>query len=218
MAIGFNFGDPSIEAEIRKDENEQLAEDKRTVAVFKTMAPHKKMRLLSEAALDEVLPWHLEDGAAYHVLSCGDVDSLTYLRHIVKEQRLDLVVLATWCMATKDAEEMRAWLERGDVKRFEFYVGEIFKNGYRGCRDVLDQICEECGGRVARFRNHSKVILFFGEKYSGVIESSANVDTNPRTEQTCITVDRDLALFYKEYYDGINDFDGGYKEWQPIEI
>ena len=218
MAIGFNFGDSSIETEIRKDENEHLAEDKRTVAVFKTMTPHKKMRLLSEAALDEVLPWHLKKGVAYHVLSCGDVDSLTYLRHIVKEQRLDLVVLATWCMATKDAEEMRAWLVRGDVKRFEFYVGEIFKNGYRGCRDVLDEICEECGGRVARFRNHSKVILFFGEKYSGVIESSANADTNPRTEQTCITVDRDLALFYKEYYDGINDFDRGYTGWQPTEI
>lgn len=89
--IGFDFGDkfkppePAItplEAEVEK--NIELAEAKRSVSIFKTMSTQRKMRLLSEAALSEVLPWHLEEGAAYHVLSCGDVDSLTYLRHIAR--------------------------------------------------------------------------------------------------------------------------------------
>lgn len=197
--------------------NDDMADSKRTVSVFKTMSTQHKMRLLSEAALSESLPWHLEDGAAYHIISSGDVDSLTYLRHIAREQRLRYVVLSTWCMATSDAEEMREWVRRGDVGRFDFYVGEIFKTGYRGCRDVLDEICGMCGGRVARFRNHSKVMAFFGERYSGVIESSANVNTNPRTEQTCITVSRNIAEFYKSYFDRINDFDGGYEDWEPWE-
>lgn len=219
--IGFDFGDkfkipePEAALETEQDRNDELAEAKRTVSVFKTMSTQCKMRLLSEAALAEVLPWHLEEGAAYHILSAGDVDSLTYLRHIAREQRLDYVALSTWCMATADANEMLEWCRRGDVRRFDFYVGEIFKNGYRGCLDVLDEICALTGGRVARFRNHSKLMLFFGERYSGVIESSANVDTNPRTEQTCITVDRSLAEFYLDYFDGINDFDGRYEEWKP---
>ena len=198
-----------------QDRNDELAEAKRTVSIFKTMSTQRKMRLLSEAALAEVLPWHLEEGAAYHIISAGDVDSLTYLRHIAREQCLEYVALSTWCMSTSDAEEMLAWTRRGDVRRFDFYVGEIFKNGYRGCLDVLDQICAMTGGRVARFRNHSKLMLFFGAQYSGVIESSANVDTNPRTEQTCITVDRALAEFYLDYFDGINDFDGRYEGWKP---
>lgn len=219
--IGFDFGDkfqppePIAAPETTTAKDEELADAKRTVAIFKTMSTQRKMRLLSEAALSEVLPWHLEEGAAYHVLSAGDVDSLTYLRHIARAQRLDYVALATWCMATSDAQEMLEWVRRGDVRRFVFYVGEIFKNGYRGCLDVLDEICQLTGGRVARFRNHSKLMMFFGERYSGVIESSANVDTNPRTEQTCITVDRSLAEFYLDYFDGINDFDGRYEEWQP---
>lgn len=220
-AIGFDFGDSyqppepvaSPSEPIAKDD--ELADAKRTVAIFKTMSTQRKMRLLSEAALSEVLPWHLEEGTAYHVLSAGDVDSLTYLRHIARAQRLDYVALSTWCMATSDAQEMLEWCKRGDVRRFDFYVGEIFKSGYRGCLDVLDEICALTGGRVARFRNHSKLMIFFGEHYSGVIESSANVDTNPRTEQTCITVDRGLAEFYLDYFDGINDFDGRYKEWTP---
>lgn len=195
--------------------NLEAAETRRGVSVFKTMDTQRKMRLLSEAALADALPWHIADGEAWHVISAGDVDSLTYLRHIARDQRIDYCIVSTWCMARSDAEEMLSWVERGLVGRFDFYVGEIFKNGYRGCRDVLDAICGKCGGRVARFRNHSKVMALWGAEWSGVIESSANVDTNPRTEQTCITADRGLADFYKAYFDGINDFDGGYADWQP---
>lgn len=220
---GFDFGDAfempqqTAPAEPAESNNDAEAEAIRHVAVFKTMSTQRKMRLLSEAALDAALPWHLEtqEGTAYHCLSSGDVDALSYLRHIVKDQRLDYVCLTTWCMATSDAKEMLEWVQRGDVGRIDFYVGEIFKNGYRGCLDVLDEICKLSGGRVARFRNHSKMMLFFGERYSGVIESSANVDTNPRTEQTCITIDRGLAEFYLDYFDGIRDFDGRYEQCQP---
>lgn len=196
-------------------QNASEADARRSVSVLKTMDTQKKMRLLSQAALDDALDWHMESGCAYHIISAGDVDSLTYLRHIVRQQRCDYVLLSTWCMALADAQEMRTWVERGFVKRFDFYVGEIFKNGYRGCRDELDSICALTGGRTARFRNHSKLMCVYGESFDCVIESSANVDTNPRTEQTCITVSTELADFYKAYFDGVNDFDGGYKEWRP---
>ncbi|MEG0375272.1 MAG: hypothetical protein RR672_06520 [Raoultibacter sp.] len=193
----------------------EQAEYVRNVSVFKTMSTQKKMRLLSEAALSESLEWHLESGVAYHVISCGDVDSLTYLRHVVKDQHVRYCFVSTWCMALEDAKEMGKWIDAGSVDRFDYYVGEIFKGGYRGCRDALDETCAKCNGRVARFRNHSKVMVVFGDEYDCVIESSANVDTNPRTEQTCITVDSGLANFYKDYFDGIKSFDPGYERWEP---
>ena len=213
---GFDFGDNAIKQAVtppKPEENAKQADAVRKVGVFKTMDTQKKMRLLSESALDDALAWHFEKGAAYRVLSAGDVDSLTYLRHVVKQQHCDYVLLSTWCMAIADAKEMLTWIKRGMVSRFDFYVGEIFKDGYRGCRDVLDEICKIGNGRTARFRNHSKLMVVYGDKFDCVIESSANVDTNPRTEQTCITVNSELCDFYKEYFDGINDFDGGYKEW-----
>jgi len=37
-----------------------------------------------------------------------------------------------------------------------------------------------------------------------VIESSANLNTNPRIEQTCITRDRDLFEFYRDFFSGIH--------------
>ena len=60
-----------------------------------------------------------------------------------------------------------------------------------------------------------KVTVIYGEEYDCVIESSANVDTNPRAENTCITVDTGLADFYKEWMDGLPNFDEGWKDWQP---
>lgn len=190
----------------------------RTVQVFKTMCTAKKMKLLSEAALDEALEWHLEEGAAYHCISFGDVDSLTYLRHILRQERLEYVLISTWCMAMEDAEEIASWVSRGMIGRVDFYVGEIFKNGYRGVRDAIEAVASSCGGRVARFRNHSKIMAGFGERLSFAIESSANINTNPRTEQAVITVDRGLAEFYKEFFDGINSFDPGFEEWEPYQL
>lgn len=209
---------PAIPETVADNANDKDQNHVTRLQMFKTRTPTEKMRILSEAALDEVAPWYFEPGTAYHFISAGDVDSLTFLRHILKQQRARYVLVSTWCMVKRDAEEMRSWLDRGMVGRFDYYVGEVFKRGYRGCLDVLEATAAACGGRVARFRNHSKLMVILGEEWDAVIESSANVDTNPRTEQTCITVgDTGLAHFYLDYFDKINDFDGRFKEWTPFE-
>lgn len=202
------------EAEETADAEEEQA---RSARAFRLMTTHDKMRLMSEAKADEILPWHFEKGTSYHVVSYGDVDSLTFLRHIVKQQPLDYVLLSTWCLEREDAAEIERWVRRGDVRRIDFYVGEIFKTTYRGARDVLERTARSCGGRVCRFRNHSKVMAGVGKDFSFVVESSANVNTNPRAEQTCITVDDGLFRFYKEFYDQMKDFDGDFKNWEPFE-
>lgn len=213
--------DLATDVDLTADQGEASREDEAArlsrVRCFTTMNPTEKMRILSEAALAQEAPWHFERDVAYHFISSGDVDALTYLRHVLRQQRAEYVALSTWCMSTKDAEEMATWARRGMVGRFDFYVGEIFKSGYRGCLNVLDGICRGTGGRVARFRNHSKVMVVLGERYDCVIEGSANVDTNPRTEQCVITTSTDLALWYKEYFDGIQDFERRYEDWVPFE-
>ena len=39
------------------------------------------------------------------------------------------------------------------------------------------------------------------------IQTSANINTNPRTEQGSITGDRGIYDFYREYFDGIISFE-----------
>ena len=103
----------------------------------------------SEAALLGNAPWHFESGKIYHVISGGDVDSLTFLRHVVRQQHLRFCLVSSWCYGVEDVSEMGSWLDRGAVDRFDFYSGEIAKASYAMCAAELSDIARR-GGRTAR--------------------------------------------------------------------
>ena len=156
----------------------------------RTKNVHFDRRIKSELHLEECLPWHFEKGASYHCISHGDVDSLTYLRVIVKQQPVEYVLISTWCMAITDVKEVEKWLERKDIGCADFYVGEIFQGSYADVYLYLKKVAERFGSRVCIFRN----------------------------QQTCITIDTGLARFYKEFYDEINNFTKDFDNWKPYTL
>jgi hypothetical protein len=109
-------------------------------------------------------------------------------------------------MASEDVYQIQDWLESGKIKKIDAYMGEIFPGTYKLEYKLLKPIIEKYGGRVAVFRNHSKIYAGYGDKFHFGIETSANINTNPRTEQGCITIGKDIYEFYKEYFDGIRSF------------
>ncbi|MBR0288639.1 MAG: hypothetical protein IJQ82_06630 [Selenomonadaceae bacterium] len=193
----------------------QSDQPEKSVQVKKTVNQHAMRRVLSELALEKELPWHFEQGVSYHCISFGDVDVLTYFRVVVKQQRIRYALISTWCMASEDILEIRRWIEQGYIGRCDFYVGEIFKASYYKQYQELIALCKELGGRVAICRNHSKVMVLLGERFDCVVESSANVNTNPRIENCVITVDSELAHWYKNFYDGIKSFERNFDDVTP---
>src|SRR4030066_235128 len=53
-------------------------------------------RAFSESTLLEILDYNLQAGISYHCISGGNIDSLSYLKHIIREQVLDYVLFSTW--------------------------------------------------------------------------------------------------------------------------
>lgn len=194
-----------------------MANAQRTVQIFKTMGTHRKLRLLSEKQLADNMDWHLEKGAAYHIVSYGDVDELTFIRHVAHDQRIEYAAIASWAIAQVDADMLDDMVARGIIGRIDYIVGDVFRTHlrYRSIKTTLEKTAARCGGRVLTCRTHMKAAALFGEKYDCVIESSANIETNPRGEQTCITVDAGLALFYKEWLDNLPNFDRDPDGWEP---
>ncbi|MBR0287455.1 MAG: hypothetical protein IJQ82_00600 [Selenomonadaceae bacterium] len=190
-----------------------------SLRIMANMTRHKMRRIQSEMALEEKLPWYWEQGVSYHCISSGDVDGLTYFRACVKQQRIKYALLATWSMAAEDIREIRHWVNNGYIKRIDCYVGEMFLSAGRSLeRRELINLCRGCGGRLVIFRTHAKVIAGFGEQFDFAIAGSANINTNPRVEEMIITVDSDLAKFYKEYFDEVQSFERNFDEvkpWQP---
>lgn len=164
-------------------------------------------RAFSETQLLDIMPLDMKDGESYHCITGGDVDSLSFLKIVLRQQSLDYLLFSTWCMASEDIHQFEDWLESGKIKKIDAYVGEIFPGNYKQEYKLLVPLIEKYGGRVAVFRNHSKIYAGYGDKFYFGIESSANINTNPRTENGCITIDKGLFEFYKEYFDGINSFE-----------
>jgi len=204
--MGFEFPEFKLFADEKPDEEENSAPAPSVKSHHRYGHRHISRKLTSEAALADSLDWHFQPGDCYHCFSFGDVDSLTYVKHVLRQQRILYMAISTWCMAGEDIEDLRAWHRRGMIGRVDFYVGEIFPGSYTEAYLAALDLAHECGGRVVVFRNHAKVSIIVGDRFDCLIESSANVNTNPRSENTVLTVDSSLVRDYLDLFNGIISF------------
>lgn len=157
-------------------------------------------RAYSELALvDMFADTDFRQGQSYHCISSGDVDSLSYLMLMLRKTDVRELLLSTWCMSGEDIFALREKCAGVDV---HIFVGEIFPSSYKVEWQMLMD-WKSAGADVRCFRNHSKIICGRGGHLPFSIESSANVNTNPRTEQTVLTIDAGLADFYFDWFDKI---------------
>ena len=182
---------------------------RRTTACVTHSERYLYRRAYSETSLlDAMGIEELKKGDCWHFITAGDVDSLSYLKVMLRHQNIKHLIVSTWCMAAEDILQFDEWIEQGKIRKIDFYVGEIFPSSYRIEYAMLNELIEKHNcGRVAVFRNHSKVYAGDGEKFKFAIETSANINTNPRTEQGVMTITDDIYHFYKEYFDNIKSFE-----------
>lgn len=177
---------------------------------------HVYRRAFSESKLLDILGREdLLPGYSYHCISGGDIDSLSYIKHILRQQDLDYLLFSTWCMADDDVLQFGEWLRDGKIKRLDAYCGEIFPGSYAKQHRSLVEVIRPYGGRVCIFRNHAKIYAGVGDGFPFAVESSANINTNPRTENTTITIGREIFDFYKQFFDGIKSYRRDFDDWSP---
>lgn len=209
----FGGFDPSLVARIQAGTALHKAEQAKARAV-RTSNRHAVRRAKAEAELATLLPERIEDGDSWHVISHGNIDALSYLRHLIKPTYFDYVGASTWCIARPDLQEITGWLDAGKIDQFALYAGEIFRNQYGDEYEMVLRLRVDYGVHFVMAKNHSKVTLCanHAEGYYVVVESSANVNTNPRIEQACVTRSKELFDFYRDFFDGIKSID---KETAP---
>lgn len=177
-------------------------------------------RAKSEAVLLDILPGTLEMGMSYHVISHGDVDALSYLIHIVRQTPVERLLVSTWCMAMPDVEWIRHRIDEGRIGGVDFILGEIFPSQYPDEYTAVRRLEASGVATLKIARNHAKVMA--GESPDGAlhfaIESSSNVNTNPRIEQTAVHMSRELVEHYREFYAAVKSIDGDrYKKEKPCQ-
>ena len=195
--------DPEILADIDVKKKSK----RRSTALLERDLKTVYRRAFSETQLLDLTLGPFQNGDCYNFITAGDVDSLSYLKLILRQQSLDYVLVSTWCMAGDDILQFKEWIESGRIKKIDFYVGEIFPGTYAIEFRELQKIITPEIGRIAVFRNHSKIFAGYGDKFHFGIQTSANINTNPRCENGCIQINKSIFDFYKEYFDGIKSFE-----------
>lgn len=218
-----NIPEPELEAEDTDEKGKRTK--RRTTECIVRNQTNLYRRAYSETQLMDAVGYNFLDGESYHCITGGDVDSLSYLKVVIRQQPLDYCLFSTWCMAGDDILQFEEWLEDGKIKHLDAYVGEIFPSSYKFEWMKLRQMQERYGGRLVVFRNHCKIYAGYGPKFAFGIETSANINTNPRTENGCITIGREIFDFYYQFFKGIKSIikddrlkeEAAAKESQPKE-
>jgi hypothetical protein len=198
--------------------NAKEDENARSARCIKTRERHELRCLTSEDALYNcIADWHWRKGYAYHVISTGDVDAMSFIMAILKQQPVDYLLVSTWVISSTDIKQLHEQIDRGNIKRIDIYLGEISEGRDPDVTREAIEVTAKTGGRMVRFKNHSKVTVAYGKRFTAVVESSANLNTNPRSENTVVTINEKLADFYKEFFDHapiFNRYDQP-EDWQP---
>ena len=193
----------------KKSKDEDKKSRRRTTECLELSQKYVYRRALSEVKLLEAMKYEpFKKGVSYNFITGGNVDGLSYLKIVLNQQNLEHCIFSTWCMAAEDILQLEEWLKMGRIKKLDAYVGEIFPNSYKLEYKQLTEMFDKykCG-RVAVFKNHSKIFAGYGDKFYFGIQTSANINTNPRTENGCITIDEKIYHFYNDYFKGIISFD-----------
>lgn len=159
-------------------------------------------RAYSETQLLDCFPDGFKKGYSYNCMTGGDVDALSYLKLMLRQQDLDYLLISTWCMGIQDVFQLIEWIKNGRIKKCDMYLGEVFKNRYKFEYELLKKEFKECNptGRIIVFRNHSKIFAGYGNKFHFGIQMSCNINTNPRCENACISLNKDLFDFYVDFF------------------
>jgi len=192
---------------ILEEKPAEVVRKNRRATVMKRHDNNMYRRAYTETVLLDLMgETEFKDGDSYHFITGGDVDGLSYLKMIVRKQPLDYCLISSWVIASEDIFQIKDFLDEGKIKKLDVYIGEIFPNSFKLEFKMLKEVVEGYG-RVCVFKNHSKVFAGYGDKFHFGVETSANINTNPRTENGCITIGKEIYEFYREYYDGINSFE-----------
>lgn len=173
---------------------------------MRSQSTARTRRVDSDETLGELIPAQIDPGDSWHILSTGDIDVLSLLRHLLAGAgHFDYVLMTTWRINREDLEQIDAWLNAGKIEEWHLLIDQRFGRLAPDEYQLSRRMVADFGGSVTTCLNHSKVTLCSNEAANTwlVVESSANVNTNRRLEQSAIHHSRPLFDFYREAFDGI---------------
>lgn len=164
-------------------------------------AKRKQFNMIRSVAELGKLMDGLPDDECFKFLSDGGFSSVSFVKFVANHTAIKELTASTLRVGKKELQQMDFMYKAGRLKAANFIIGSVMKNDSKaglkyGYYDNFESVCKKNGWRYAASNNHSKVILFDTDAGKYVLETSSNLNENPKMEQ--FSFEKDAALF--EFY------------------
>lgn len=174
--------------------------------LLKTRNKRKKFNIAESVkeieSMVSVLP---DDSTCYKFMSDGGFSSISFVKFVADRTRINYLFASTLRVGAKHLG-MLDYLHRAQkLGMCEFVVGGIMRDGSKldkkyGYYEDLENVCRKNNWIVKVINNHSKVILFDTDIGRFVLETSSNLNENPKCEQFSFEKDSELFEFYMDFF------------------
>ena len=173
---------------------------------------HKTKRFNLIRSLHEIeeLTQTLPEDECFKFLSAGGFSSISFIKFIADRAKINFMFASTLRIGRKHLWVLDELHRVGKLGICEFVVGSIMQNDNETGKsykyyDDLEKVCKINGWGLKVSNNHSKVLLFDTSAGKFVIETSSNLNENPKSEQFSFEKDAKLYEFYLNAFRG-DDF------------
>lgn len=162
--------------------------------------------IMRELFLIENLTDKLPEEQVFKILLTGGFTSIGFVKFVAERTHIDVLTVSTLRVGKKQLEVLQELHRVGKLGKVNFIVGSIMKDDSSlgksyGYYQMLLDMCERYGWTVSVANNHSKVLLFDTRSGKYVIETSSNLNENPKMEQFSFEKNEELFDFYTKAFE-----------------
>lgn len=173
--------------------------------VFTQPKKRQSFNIMRENAIIEDLTSKLPEGESFVYITSDGFSSIAFIVWIAGQTRIKSLFASTLRVGVRQAQMLDGLHNDGRLDKVDLLVGGAMKDncehnrGY-GYLEQITYIFQTNGWTVSMHNNHSKVMLFDTDAGKFVIESSSNLNENPKVEQFRLEKSAELFDFYNSFF------------------
>jgi hypothetical protein len=158
----------------------------------------------------EKLVQSLPGDQVYKFISDGGFSSIGFIKFVADRVRIETLHAATLRVGKKHLAVLDNLKKQGKLNRCIFAVGNLMKDDSErgksyGYYDDLKRVCELNDWEIIVANNHAKILLFDTENGRYVLETSSNLNENPKIEQFSFEKNEELYSFYLKFFERLRN-------------
>lgn len=181
---------------------------------IKTKSKKRQMFKIGKSIkiLSELMPSLPGTDESYRAVSYqGGFASITFITVVALKEPIKELTVSTLRVGEKQFRILQRLHNQEKLGKVNFVIGSIMrenKNKY-DYYTMFKNGCEHSNWNYAVVNNHSKLILMRTEENYYVLETSSNLNENPKIEQFTFENDKDLYYFYYNLLTELLQWGGG---------